>query len=119
MDGVFADVGKVCQDVVVGYGARQFQITVGDSSLGVFIRLELSLDVMREWLPPKVRVVRLARCCRWQEDNTAHAGTRGVAGANGRGCGWRGLGNSCWSGGKLGCQPPEIVKKIVDGVGEA
>ena len=106
---------------MVGNGAGQLEIAVGDGAAGVTGRLKRALDHSGKRSAPKEGVVVSPRRARavGEEEDAPHAGARGVAGADGRRKGGNCLGDGGGPVGKFGGEPAEIVKEVVDGGREA
>ena len=95
VDGVFADIDGLCNDVVVAEISGQFEVAVVDGACGVDVQNEFRGDSCGELVSPQVGCdAAFGVGCK---EHTAHSNTRGVAGDHDRG--WRRdeLGDACWA----------------------
>jgi hypothetical protein len=119
MDGALPDIGQMGKDIVLGNGASQLEITVGDGAVRVAIRLEGAVRVGAEPLPPQEGSVGGSGVGRGEEKHTAHAGPGCIACANGGRGGGNGFGNASGPSSQFGGQPPEVVEEVMDGGAQA
>lgn len=103
----FTDVGEMCHNVMLHDGAGEFQVTVGDATVGVGGGDELGDHRRWELGAPKDRM--------GEEENTAHALARGIASTNGYGRRGNQFGEADRPGGKVMSQPAEVVEEGVGG----
>ena len=118
VNGMFRNVHKLCQNIVLGHGADKLKIRVCYTAVGICKRDKMVADPSWEGLAPQNRLNGPVRVR--HKVNTAHAGSGSVTGANGRrGAVGDELCNSRQAGGKVGREVSEIVKETMKGLREA
>ena len=117
-NGSFANVGTLCDDIVMGDIAAEFKIAVVDRAVGVVKGNNVVLNRGGERLTPQERLRGVVVVTREEED-APHTGTGGVASPNdGRHASRDELGDASRARSDVSCEQAKIVKQEMNVRGE-